>query len=27
TGGIFKRVRESMRRHVTACIQENGEHF
>jgi len=24
---IFERVRESMRRCVTACIQENGEHF
>jgi len=27
TPGIFERVRESMRRRVTACIQENGEHF
>jgi len=27
TPGIFKRVRESMRRRVTACIQENDEHF
>jgi len=27
TPGIFERVRESMRRRVTACIQKNGEHF
>jgi len=27
TPGIFERVRESMRRRVTACIQENGKHF
>jgi len=27
TPGIFERVRESLRRRVTACIQENGEHF
>jgi len=27
TPDIFGRVRESMRRQVTACIQENGEHF
>ncbi|EFN72949.1 hypothetical protein EAG_11241, partial [Camponotus floridanus] len=25
--GIFERVRESMRRHVTTCIQDNAEHF
>ncbi|EFN65595.1 hypothetical protein EAG_10589, partial [Camponotus floridanus] len=24
---IFERVRESMHQRVTACIQENGEHF
>ncbi|EFN65350.1 hypothetical protein EAG_06557, partial [Camponotus floridanus] len=24
---IFECIRESMRRRVTACIQENGEHF
>jgi len=27
TPDIFELVRESMRRRVTACIQENGEHF
>jgi len=27
TPGIFERVRESMRRRVTACIQKNGEHW
>jgi len=27
TPGIFERVRESMRRRVTTCIQENSEHF
>jgi len=27
TPDIFERVRESMRRRVTACIQENGEHL
>ncbi|EFN62236.1 hypothetical protein EAG_12399, partial [Camponotus floridanus] len=27
TGSIFERVHESMRRHVTACIHKNDEHF